>query len=334
MRPTHRPTAALQLLQHDHTSPGHRASRSAIVMLTGMTPHATPHVRQSSRRTAHHAVQVICRPATHRAQHDRHANRRTAERAPGSINICTAMILPRKNGVPAHAGLMARSPVGAPVAEWPSRLSQNESGTHFSPLAAKRQKQTPHIGRTAPLTTAEPHLKHHENQQHCYNGRILHAVPSKRGPPHVPGRPFCVAAGGALEHTRPSRAYMRSHCASRPRQDALWAPSLLCIRTPVALTDTTSSIAGISGSHLHARRLHDSPVSRLSFTSQTSHACACKLRDSRGHCVLFEHPARACASFAFVSERPRHHLSKHLAHARANHAPESSAAWRPYGIYI
>ena len=97
-----------------------------------------------------------------------------------------------------------------------NRLSQNESGTHFSPPAAKRQKQTPSIGRTAPLTTAEPHLKHHENQQHCYNGRILHAVPSKRGPPHVPGRPFCVAAGDALEHTRPSRTYMRSHCASRP----------------------------------------------------------------------------------------------------------------------
>lgn len=64
MRQTHRLTAAPQVLQHDHTSPGHRASRSAIVMLTGMTSRATLHVRQSSRRAAHHAVQVICRPAT------------------------------------------------------------------------------------------------------------------------------------------------------------------------------------------------------------------------------------------------------------------------------
>ena len=64
MRPTYRLSAALQVLQHDHTSPGHRVSRSAIVMLTGMTSRATLHVHQSSRRTAHHAVQVICRPAT------------------------------------------------------------------------------------------------------------------------------------------------------------------------------------------------------------------------------------------------------------------------------
>ena len=215
MRPTHWLTAALQVLQHDHTSPGHRALRNATVMPTGMTPHATLRVHQSSRRAIHHAVQVICRPAT-APRVARPSCQPTHGRTHAWLDIYTAMILPRKNGVPAHAGLMARSPVGAPVAEWPNRLSQNESGSHFSPLAAKRQKQTPHIGRTAPLTTAESHLKHGTSRHGCYNGRILHAVPSKRGPPHVPGRPFCVAAGGALEHTRPSRAYMRSHCASRP----------------------------------------------------------------------------------------------------------------------
>lgn len=97
-----------------------------------------------------------------RTQRDRHASQRTAECAP-NIDICTVVILPRKNGRPHMRNHMARLPVGKPFAEWPSRLSQNESGTHFSPLAAKRQKQTPHIGRTAPLTTAEPHLKHGGN---------------------------------------------------------------------------------------------------------------------------------------------------------------------------
>ena len=88
--------------------------------------------------------------------------------------------------LPAHAGLMARSPVGAPVAEWPSRLSQNERGTHFSPPAAKRQKQTPHIGRTAPLTTAESHLKHGTSRHGCYNDNILHPAPGKTGPLNFP----------------------------------------------------------------------------------------------------------------------------------------------------
>ncbi len=104
MRPTQRLTAALQVLQHDHTSPGHRTSRSTTVMPTGMTPHATPHVRQSSRRAAHHAVQVICRPATApRAARPSHANRRTAERTSGSIYMYSDDFASQKR-LPAQRG--------------------------------------------------------------------------------------------------------------------------------------------------------------------------------------------------------------------------------------
>lgn len=187
MRSTHRLTAAPQLLQHGHTSPGHRAARSTTVMPTGMTLHATLRAptelmrsatcgagnMTTSNRTACSAA-VSCQPAHGRTH------------AWPYIYVRTAMILPRKNGFPHNVGTHAQVTHGCTRRRMANRLSQNESGTHFSPPAAKRQKQTPSIGRTAPLTTAEPHLKHGTSQHGCYNGNILHPAPGKTGPLNFP----------------------------------------------------------------------------------------------------------------------------------------------------
>ena len=100
--------------------------------------------------------------------------------------ICTAMILPRKNGFPHNMGTHGQVTRGCTRRRMANRFSQNESGTHFSPPAAKRQKQTPHIGRTAPLTTAESHLKHGTSRHGCYNDNILHPAPGKTGPLNFP----------------------------------------------------------------------------------------------------------------------------------------------------
>lgn len=157
MRPAQQLTAALQLLQHDHTSPGHRASRSATVMPTGMTPRATVHVRQSSRRAAHHAVQVICRPATApraarpSCQPTHGRTRAWLDKYMYSDDFASQK---RRSRTCGPHGQVTRGYTRRRMA---NRFSQNESGTHFSPPTAKRQKQTPHIGRTAPLTTAESH---------------------------------------------------------------------------------------------------------------------------------------------------------------------------------
>lgn len=155
---------------------------------------------------------------------------------------------------------MARPPMGAPVAEWPNRLSQNESGTHFSPTAAKRQNQTLRIGRTAPLTTAEPHLNHAASQLGCYNGNILHATSHQTRPPVF------------FEDDRSARPpVMRLTCMPLAHVPALRLRQPSATRCPVDtkhLAHTCTSCVdrrgfptpGTSFSHLRTRRLHDSPA--------------------------------------------------------------------------
>lgn len=176
---------------------------------------------------------------------------------------------------------MARSPVGKPFAEWPSRLSQNESGTHFSPLAAKRQKQTPYIGRTAPLTTAEPHLKHGGNLQGCYNDHILHATLHQARPPVFPRQDGRSARSPAMRLTYMPPAHV--HALRLPitcSKMASQAPSISRIRARQPPWSTRLHPLQAQASRTYARV--DCTTARLMLILRQSHAShmhACRLED-------------------------------------------------------
>lgn len=57
--------------------------------------------------------------------------------------ICTAMILPRKNGFPHNMGTHGQVTRGYTRRRMANRFSQNESGTHFSPPGGKTSKPNP-----------------------------------------------------------------------------------------------------------------------------------------------------------------------------------------------